>query len=71
MEKFVLIPQDKYQRLLGQSKQAQKEHDNTKTPRIGDREIKKRPIQPPPGKRDKDTPPSKKTKVQTVDWISF
>ena len=83
----MLLPQDKYQRLLDQSKPSKDANDaktiqkyvnaeTTHEHHVGARDIKKRPMQPPPGKRDEEGPPIKKirTKRQTkmkLDWISL
>ena len=82
MEKFVLLPQDKYQRLLDQSKPAKDANDaiheyvNTETVHVGDRDIEKSRMQPPPGKRDEEGPPIKKVRTQRqtkmkLNWISL
>ena len=57
MEKLVLVPYDKYQRLLEQPKMKP------------DHQEKRKAMQPPPGKRlhNEDKPPQRKKKEQTTD----
>ena len=87
MEKFVMVPHDKYQRLLEGTASRKKEEDNVitkKTPgsRLSDEINQKAPMamRPPPGKRlsEEDKPPSKKNKGQIpkitklpLNWISL
>ena len=63
MEKLVLVPYEKYQRLLD-GKAMEKKMQNPPKRRVKDRAEKKGP----PGERDK---PSAATRYTIKDWISF